>query len=149
MDTIFEQFAKKDDVDIDFNSQFCEILELQILTLDYIYPKIHKYFDKLVLACQELLTYDPLGTAVYDDDQAEMDIEDDYYVEDTGDSSWRVRRCVTFLIQTMLRQSTKQYKQIVHAFFGDDDSGSSIFARLSEKNDEIKHSLLQLLVTFI
>lgn len=61
-----------------------EVLELQLLTLENLYQVHSKYLSsysqKIIQAAVELLKYDPMGSATYDQDQIEFD--DDYYMDD-------------------------------------------------------------------
>ena len=77
-------------------------MELHISSVENLY-KHHHIEEDLISVSIELIDYNPNGAATFDDDPIEF--EDDYYVEDSTDSSWRARRSGVLLLNTILKHS--------------------------------------------
>ncbi|CAD8155919.1 unnamed protein product [Paramecium octaurelia] len=100
-------------------------------------------FDqKLIDQITPLIDFNPLGVAAIEDNP----YDDDYYIDETSDSTWRVRRCTLYIFQEFLKIQPQQYKVILSALFG---PNQIIMKRINEKNSEIKLSIVQFLISLV
>ncbi|CAK76209.1 unnamed protein product (macronuclear) [Paramecium tetraurelia] len=148
VEQIFERFfqiqKEQQKIDLDNINQYAEILEIQLLTINYLLSNNYaRAFDqKLIDQITPLIDFDPLGVAAIE----ENPYDDDYYIDETSDSTWRVRRCALYTFQELLKIQPQQYKVILSALFG---PNQIIMNRINEKNAEIKLSIVQFLISLV
>ncbi|CAD8147815.1 unnamed protein product [Paramecium octaurelia] len=132
-------------IDLDNINQYAEILEIQLLTINYLLTNYYaRSFDlQLIEQITPLIDFDPLGVATIEEENA---YEDEYYADETSDSTWRVRRCALYTFQELLKVQPQLYKLILSALFG---PNQIIMKRMNEKNAEIKLSIIQFLIGLV
>ncbi|CAD8167887.1 unnamed protein product [Paramecium pentaurelia] len=148
VEQIFERYFQiqneQNKIDLDNVNQYAEILEIQLLTLNYLIQNNYaRAFDfQLIEQITPLIDFDPLGVATVE----ENPYDDDYYFDETTDSTWRVRRCTLYTFQELLKIQPQLYKLILSALFG---PNQIIMKRMNEKNAEIKLSIVQFLINLV
>ncbi|CAD8151177.1 unnamed protein product [Paramecium pentaurelia] len=149
VEQIFERYFQTQNeqhkIDLDNINQYAEILEIQLLTINYLISNSYaRSFDfQLIEQITPLIDFDPLGVASIEE---ENPYEDEYYPDETTDSTWRVRRCTLYTFQELLKYQPQLYKLILSALFG---PNQIIMKRINEKNAEIKLSIVQFLICLV
>lgn len=99
------------------------------------------FIDKIFM----FIEFDPMNltTVVESNDYG---YDDDYYVDDAQDNSWRVRRCVVQALYEAVKIQPQLFKMLLGLCFSENDR---IMTRLNEKNQEIRSIIIQFLISLV